>query len=225
MRAFLIFIILSFCIIAKAQKEVYIQFNQSSGLADDEVFNMFQDSHQFIWISSAGGLQKFNGKEFFSYKNSQQKTISFGDVHEDPWGRIWAQNFAGQYFYIEDDSLHLYSLKSVTENLSFNCFLDFDQDKNLLLCTQFGFYKVGFDKMNENGFPIFDKILYKENGIAQTPYKDVNKNMWFEFTDSLTWKHTYSKWDGKKLSKFEFDPKLTNKFSNLRFAFEWENEI
>lgn len=208
-----------------AQNPVYFNYNQSNGLAEDEVYSMFIDKNQFLWISSAGGLQKFSGNQFVSYKNQAQRSESFGEVHQDGFGRIWVQNFAGQYFYIQNDSLHLFYLKGVTDKLYFNSYLDFDDQNNLLLFNQLGFFKIGYKNLDQDGFPIYNQLLYSKEGIAQMSFKDSKNNYWFEFFNIDGSEPAIAKWDNHKISIFEYDKKVVINLLNVRFAFEWQNEL
>lgn len=53
-----------------AQTKPRIQhFNVEDGLSQSSVYSVFQDSYGFIWMATGDGLNRFDGKDFISYKS------------------------------------------------------------------------------------------------------------------------------------------------------------
>jgi len=53
-----------------AQTKLRIQhFNVEDGLSQSSVYSIFQDSYGFIWMATGDGLNRFDGKDFVSYKS------------------------------------------------------------------------------------------------------------------------------------------------------------
>jgi hypothetical protein len=100
----LLFLLPSFSI--QAQDPNYILLDKSKGLPSNCVYNIFQDSKGFIWISTEAGLCRYDGYQFKTYSNPSQTSKSGSEIHEDVFGRIWYQNFDGYLYYVENDSLH-----------------------------------------------------------------------------------------------------------------------
>lgn len=44
------------------------KYNIEDGLSQNTVYDIFQDSRDYIWVGTQGGLDKFNGYEFFNYE-------------------------------------------------------------------------------------------------------------------------------------------------------------
>ncbi|MFN7313992.1 MAG: histidine kinase [Bacteroidota bacterium] len=92
----------------KAQEPFMWQITDEHGLPSMEVYNTFQDSKGYIWIGTDNGICRYDGKTFKTYSNANQKAASFSYFLEDYANTIWCINFAGQIFYIHNDSLKLF---------------------------------------------------------------------------------------------------------------------
>ncbi|MEO1448733.1 MAG: histidine kinase [Bacteroidota bacterium] len=89
-----------------AQDPVHQRFTRDDGLPSNEIYSLYEDRHGYLWIGSDGGLTRYDGYDFITYSNKAQKSPALTSILEDKWGRIWVCNFAGQVFYVEDDSLY-----------------------------------------------------------------------------------------------------------------------
>lgn len=90
-----------------AQEVVSIHLNRENGLPDKRVYDMTEDSLGYIWLASNSGLYRYDGKEYKKFTNVQQKGRSVFELKFDYKGRLWCSNVNGQFFYVENDSLHL----------------------------------------------------------------------------------------------------------------------
>lgn len=84
------------------------QLTDNEGLPSMEVYNIMQDRQGYIWFGTDNGLCRYDGHRFVNYYHPKQRGKSFSFFQEDAKGRIWCINFAGQIFYISNDSLHLF---------------------------------------------------------------------------------------------------------------------
>ena len=48
----------------KAQQPTYKHYTVEDGLAGSTVYEIFQDSKEFIWIGTANGVSRFDGTKF-----------------------------------------------------------------------------------------------------------------------------------------------------------------
>lgn len=94
-------------IISHAQTPIYRSIDKAVGLPSNTVYDILQDKNGFIWIAHDKGLSQYDGFRFKNFKNSQQQGKSLSNLMEDAQGKIWCQNFTGQFFYTQDDSLQL----------------------------------------------------------------------------------------------------------------------
>lgn len=114
----------------------YIQhYTTNDGLPSNMIYQVYQDSHKFIWFATDAGVARFDGSRFVYYR--KQDGLSSNDVvriKEDSFGRIWFFNLnATLNFYYKGiiyntgNAPYLDSLKSK------EFFRDFyeDTDKNI----------------------------------------------------------------------------------------------
>jgi Histidine kinase/Y_Y_Y domain/Two component regulator propeller len=92
------------------QQPVYRHITEDDGLPDNEIYYLHQDRKGIIWISTNSGLCRYNGHSFQYFSSPLLKAKSTGCIQEDAAGRIWANNFIGQLFYVAGDSLVLFQL-------------------------------------------------------------------------------------------------------------------
>jgi ligand-binding sensor domain-containing protein len=79
------------------QNYVIRHITTQNGLAGEDVTGFSQDDKGFIWITSDGGLQRFDGAKFITYRHSDQDqgSIAYDEVFNpvfDKHGTIWLAN-------------------------------------------------------------------------------------------------------------------------------------
>ncbi|MHC9089578.1 sensor histidine kinase [Tenacibaculum sp. IMCC1] len=107
-KYFLLLLILCTSIATKAQDPVFIQLSEKNKLPDNEFYNIHEDRKGFIWLCANKGFYRYDGKTFKNYSNPLQRGASVFNTQEDNLGRIWCNNISGQFFYIQNDELHLF---------------------------------------------------------------------------------------------------------------------
>ena len=70
-----------------------------------EFYDVLEDRNGYIWLAADKGLFRYDGRTFRSFTNESKRGSSVFHLQEDKQGRIWCTNLAGQYFYVEADSL------------------------------------------------------------------------------------------------------------------------
>lgn len=118
MKFFLSYLFLVFwAVYINAQNIFYDQLNTESGLPSSTVFDIFQDSKNFIWLATEEGLIKYNGVDFKTYSHPDLHSKSGSNIKEDILGRIWYQTFDGYLYYVNSkDELETFSQ---TNNVGF----------------------------------------------------------------------------------------------------------
>lgn len=101
-----IFFIVFLCIQigSSAQDPVYRSINNLNGLPSNTVYNILQDRQGFIWIAHDKGLTRYDGKQYQNYYAPTQQGRSLSNVKELQ-NTIWCQDFAGNFYYTNNDSL------------------------------------------------------------------------------------------------------------------------
>lgn len=125
----LIFILLAFFKLS-AQEPLSIHLTEKDGLPDIEFYDLLEDNKGFIWLAADKGLYRYNGREYKLFNHPLKRGRSLFGLKTDDKGRIWCNNLAGQFFYVEDNKLILY--KDFPE---INTLIDYYFYKNyLVLC-------------------------------------------------------------------------------------------
>jgi ligand-binding sensor domain-containing protein len=110
---------------AAAQQEFrlppYRQYTLRDGLSQMQVTAMMQDSRDFIWIGTKGGLNRFDGDKFFQYTSPKFPVIQndyIQDIQEDSKGRIWASTNSGLFYTEATDPVYFDDLRLSAASLA-----------------------------------------------------------------------------------------------------------
>ncbi|GAO44618.1 ligand-binding sensor domain-containing protein [Flavihumibacter petaseus] len=81
----------------QARQYSYTHYNNANGLASNFVYRVTQDQQGFIWIATVNGLQRFDGKEFITFRHNRNEPGSIpannvASVYCDKKGRVWIIN-------------------------------------------------------------------------------------------------------------------------------------
>ncbi len=109
LRILYLFLIFCNAISSNAQEPVSIHLTDKDGLPDIEFYSMIEDEDGFIWFASDKGLHRYDGKVFKQFSHPDKKGRSLFNLKIDSKGRIWCNNIAGQFFYVENDKLVLFN--------------------------------------------------------------------------------------------------------------------
>ncbi|MDY8137864.1 histidine kinase [Aquimarina sp. 2201CG5-10] len=96
-------------VILFGQHPSYNHLTEKDGLPDVEFYDIIEDSEGFIWLAANKGLYRYDGKSFKNYSNSKKRGLSVFGLKFDHKGRLWCNNISGQFFYVENDSLRLFT--------------------------------------------------------------------------------------------------------------------
>ncbi len=105
MRIICCIIALHVLFVCRGQQLSYRTFDKVHGMPTNTVYDIIQDRLGYVWLGTDKGLFRFDGDEYKLYTSSKQDGKSISNLLEDRFGRIWGQNFSGQFFYTQADSL------------------------------------------------------------------------------------------------------------------------
>ncbi|HSB92515.1 MAG TPA: two-component regulator propeller domain-containing protein [Flavitalea sp.] len=87
-------ILCSPCFPQQAKQYSFTHFTSANGLASNFVNRIAQDPFGYIWIATINGLQRYDGKRFFSFRNEKDNpntipTPEVVDIKFDRHGLLW----------------------------------------------------------------------------------------------------------------------------------------
>jgi ligand-binding sensor domain-containing protein len=107
---YIVFILSMSFAFGHAQQLSVQQYTVQEGLASNTVYDIYQDSIGYLWVGTEKSLCRFDGQTFKNYRSADQNSLDATKISEDYKGRIWFSNFRQQLFYLEADSLILFSI-------------------------------------------------------------------------------------------------------------------
>jgi len=107
-----------------AQNPFGITLDKTKGLPSNKVYEIFEDSKGYIWVTTEEGLARYDGSRFKNYSYDNQYSKAGNNIQEDKYGRIWYVTFDNYIYYTENDSLKLFNKKP-----GINSFSTIIQDK------------------------------------------------------------------------------------------------
>src|SRR5664279_3916465 len=81
---------------AKSQKYFFDNYSIKQGLSEQKVYTLLQDSKDYIWLGTANGVSRFDGKKFENF--TSLNNLGSGGVRsifQDSLGYIWFGHMNG----------------------------------------------------------------------------------------------------------------------------------
>lgn len=79
-----------------AQQYNIKHFTVKDGLAQSQVFSIFQDINGYLWFGTGGGLCKYDGVKFIAYSSKQGMTTgSIRTIYQDKADNLWFGTYGG----------------------------------------------------------------------------------------------------------------------------------
>ena len=151
------------------------------GLSQVTINDLIKDQSGFIWIATANGLNRFDGKEFKHYKHIESDTLSISGnfinkLLEDKSGNIWVgTNGNGLNYYDQyKDVFHRIKLKySQNENEIISAIT---KDKNGIIWV--ASKTSGLHRLETINNELFSQDSYFSNQTLSGLLVDTNNNLW-----------------------------------------------
>lgn len=100
-------LILLLCGNAAAQIRNRYHVSLSDGLPSNNVYSAYRDHHGYLWLSTEGGLVRYNGYSFENYTTADGLPSSeVFEVLEDRWHRLWIGSITKSLGYIRNNRFH-----------------------------------------------------------------------------------------------------------------------
>jgi len=103
-KTFFIILLLFDCAGLKAQDN---PIKQPFEFPTKELYDLHVDKHGFLWIASDFGIARYDGINWVHFSSPRQISLGCSNLLEDNYGRIWFNNFNGQIFYIDHETVTL----------------------------------------------------------------------------------------------------------------------
>jgi len=143
---------------------------------------MHEDVNRNIWFGTDEGLIKWNGTRFKYYQNLNFST-NYSSIQEDSTGRIWCLNFTGQLFYVDSDSLKLFTDEQKLVHSSFN--YNVTHFPKIYLTSNYGLIIYDFTSKS--------KEIYNENAYLEKKNFAIVNNEDTIFYDLINQLYPYKK--------------------------------
>ncbi|WP_455584852.1 hybrid sensor histidine kinase/response regulator transcription factor [Bacteroides sp.] len=175
-----------FCYLLPIEAYYYKTYQVGDGLSHNSVWATMQDSKGFMWFGTNDGLNRFDGKNFKTYRNIQGDTLSLGNnfIHclkEDSKGRFLIGTKQGLYLFNPDleNFRHIHLLKDESkDDVSINTIIE-DPDGNIWLgCHGYGLYILNPDLSIRKHYVSGDKPNGLPSNFLWTIAQDFYGNIW-----------------------------------------------
>ena len=94
-KYYLVFFVL-ISIQSMAQKYGFISYSKNQGLAQSQVFDIAQDSKQYLWVATQDGLSKFDGNTFVNfYEKDGLESSIINSLFIDEEDNVWVTTSKG----------------------------------------------------------------------------------------------------------------------------------
>ena len=147
--------------------KVYTTFD---GLSDNYILTSYQDSYGYLWVGTANGLNRFDGKEFVHINTRDGLPSPMVDrIFEDSKHRLWIGTRRGMA-ELKGDSCYTYPVNDKQEISFVSGFLEPEKGR-IWVTTDKGLYEFSQDHWNKITFyPGYEnvaisKIIITQNGL------------------------------------------------------------
>jgi ligand-binding sensor domain-containing protein/anti-sigma regulatory factor (Ser/Thr protein kinase) len=183
-QTILLLTLLLFSAFISAQKIPHRNLTTKDGLPSNTIYQIKQDKKDFIWIATANGLVRYDGKYFKAFNPKDIKDKEIIGLFIDNADKVWFWNLKGRLFYIKDDVIHIPNFAKDNLNI-----IAFEQDRSgnyYFISKRKGLFIVENDKVSFiayrksyfNLMNLHDTIHYGNNNELLK----INKN---ELVDSI----------------------------------------
>ncbi|GAA0879578.1 two-component regulator propeller domain-containing protein [Algoriphagus jejuensis] len=93
---------------AETKRFFVTRFGTAEGLATNQVLAIHKDSHKYLWVGSANGLQRFDGRAFMSYEirtPGEQPSKPVSEILTDTRGKMWLRVGEDYGSYVPENQL------------------------------------------------------------------------------------------------------------------------
>ena len=170
----------------------------ANGLIQNSALSIIQDKSGFMWIGTADGLTRYDGKKFVYYKHHNDDSTSLSDnfiseLYQDKHGRIWIGTRNGLNLYDERKNAFIrISLNEFGNNIYIPAITE-DHRGNLWIGTDgAGLLRLHFDTAGSRHSLRVNQFVHLKNdstSIASNTVfclqQDLNHDLWIGTEEGL----------------------------------------
>jgi ligand-binding sensor domain-containing protein/signal transduction histidine kinase len=185
---YIILLVISYSFSLTAQNYQFTTRDINSGLAHNNVFEIFEDREGYIWLGTGSYLQRFDGENFitFEHQANNQGSLSFGDIRsiiQDHKGNIWVGTDGGGVSVLENGTFKTYkkqpddSLTTISSNVIEQVLIM--PDSSIYFAT----WDNGIDILKDGKFSHLrnipgDSASIPDNTVPSLLYDEATQRLW-----------------------------------------------
>lgn len=114
-----------------AQDDYFLQtYGVKEGLPSEEVYDVLQDHYGYIWVATANGVARFDGRNFETFRSDNLPASDALSLYEDSSNRLWVLYNNGKALYWKGGEWHTPQNDSALASIqSSTFFISFLEDK------------------------------------------------------------------------------------------------
>ena len=176
----------------QARQYSFTQYSTANGLVSNHVNAVGQDKKGFIWLATTNGLQRFDGREFITFKHNRNNPYSIpsnnlASMYCDKKGRVWIVNednrigqFDNERFTYKDVGVEM---QPSTVKVFHTSIFKEDWNGNLyLLMIGHGVFRL--DEAQQRFLPISREVALPKNWTVLYFQPDANRKVHWLGCDS-----------------------------------------
>lgn len=168
LRILSLIFVLSYGLESIGQQHTFIHYTSEDGLPQSQVNDIIQDHEGFIWISTNGGLSRFDGKTFENYSTLNGLTDNqVFSLDIDKYNQLWILSLTGLTKY----NGHTFTFFPMDFNPGTLKELYCDQDTVWFGCSN------GLVKFFDEKFTLFSVEAVNDNAVNDIQ-RDKEGNLW-----------------------------------------------
>lgn len=174
-------------------------YGAENGLSQNCAYCLFSDSKGFIWVGTGNGLDRFDGKNFRTFKDentwaTRSNSLRVRHIWEDAQNFIWIETYNGSYRYLNQRKEIYNIIPTENDDLrdAATCFLQYSDSLIFVGTEKSGLYILTYNEQNRD-YDVrclaIDRITQTDENakkpIVKGLVKDHHNNLWVATTNGM----------------------------------------
>ena len=220
----LLIALLSVTFLSKTSAQVKCKIENyatEDGLSHDVIRDIIKDKEGFMWFATWNGINRFDGKNFVTYKaiagdNSSLSNNRIDIIKEDAFGYIWLRVYDNQIYRFDKRTESFLSIAAIlgTTKIEFDNIIT-DKNGNVWLTTIGSGIFLARKKANNQ----IEITHFGQNSKNNSPLSSNNLNFIFKDSDHSVWVGSEKGLDNISNSKQGYKSNTILKNNNVKCCF------